>query len=83
MRALLAGPLGTGISNAVGIAATEAHMSARFNKADAPDVIDHYTYALQQGALAMPLAIACLHRSGFRCCLQGLCLRSRFDSGWA
>ena len=42
---LCAGPLGTGIANAVGIAATEAHLAARFNKADAPKVIDHYTYA--------------------------------------
>jgi transketolase len=30
----------------VGFAATEAHLAARFNKPDAPTVIDNYTCAL-------------------------------------
>lgn len=39
------GPLGQGISNAVGIAAAEVHLAARFNKPDLP-LIDHYTYVI-------------------------------------
>ncbi|MGM0396659.1 MAG: transketolase [Bacillota bacterium] len=39
------GPLGQGIANAVGMAMTEAHLAANFNKEDI-SVIDHYTYVL-------------------------------------
>lgn len=39
------GPLGQGISNGVGMAIAEAHLSARFNRPDCK-VIDHYTYVI-------------------------------------
>lgn len=39
------GPLGQGIVNAIGIAAAEAHIAARFNKPDFP-IFDHYTYVI-------------------------------------
>jgi transketolase len=39
------GPLGQGIANAVGLAAAEAHLAARFNK-PGHEIIDHYTYVI-------------------------------------
>ncbi len=40
-----AGPLGAGISNAVGLAIAEAHLAAKFNKPEAK-IVDHYTYVV-------------------------------------
>ena len=39
------GPLGAGISNAVGLAIAESHLAAKFNKPGAK-VVDHYTYVI-------------------------------------
>lgn len=39
------GPLGQGISNAVGMALAERHLASRFNRPDFP-IVDHYTYVI-------------------------------------
>ncbi len=39
------GPLGAGISNAVGLAIAEAHLAAKFNEPDA-EIVDHFTYVI-------------------------------------
>ncbi|KAK9720255.1 Transketolase [Basidiobolus ranarum] len=57
------GPLGQGISNAVGLAIAEAHMEATFNK-DSFKIIDNYTYAilgdgcLQEGVASETASLA-------------------------
>ena len=39
------GPLGQGISNAVGLAVAETHLAAKFNKPDFP-IVDNFTYVI-------------------------------------
>lgn len=40
------GALGQGFSTAVGLAWAEAYLAAEFNRPDAPEIIDHFTYVL-------------------------------------
>jgi transketolase len=57
------GPLGQGISNAVGMALAEAHLAARFNK-EKFNIVDHYTYVicgdgdLQEGVALEAMSLA-------------------------
>ncbi|HEY9795138.1 MAG TPA: transketolase [Leptolyngbyaceae cyanobacterium] len=57
------GPLGQGISNAVGLAMAEAHLAAKFNKPD-HTIVDHYTYVIlgdgcnQEGVSAEACSLA-------------------------
>ena len=57
------GPLGQGISNAIGMAISEAHLAAKFNKPNF-DIIDHHTYVLcgdgdlQEGVALEALSLA-------------------------
>lgn len=59
------GPLGQGISNAVGMAIAQAHLAATFNRPPAfPSVIDNYTFCisgdgcLQEGVASEAASIA-------------------------
>jgi len=57
------GPLGQGISNAVGMAIAETHLAAKFNKPNY-NIIDHYTYVicgdgdLQEGVALEAVSLA-------------------------
>ena len=57
------GPLGQGISNAVGMAIAEVHLASRFNKENLP-IVDHYTYVicgdgdLQEGVALEAISLA-------------------------
>ncbi len=57
------GPLGQGLSHAVGMAMAEAHLAAKFNRPDAT-IIDHFTYViasdgdLMEGVTAEACALA-------------------------
>lgn len=57
------GPLGQGISNAVGMAIAETHLAARFNKPEF-NIMDHYTYVicgdgdLQEGVALESISLA-------------------------
>lgn len=57
------GPLGQGISNAVGMAIAEVHLANRFNKENLP-IVNHYTYVicgdgdLQEGVALEAMSLA-------------------------
>lgn len=58
------GPLGAGVSTAVGMAIAEAHLAAKFNR-DGYPVVDHYTYALTgDGCLQEGVAYEALSLAG-------------------
>jgi transketolase len=42
---VITGPLGQGMSNAVGVALAEAHLAARYNRPD-HTLVDHFTYVI-------------------------------------
>jgi transketolase len=42
---VITGPLGQGMSNAVGVALAEAHLAARYNRPD-HTIVDHFTYVI-------------------------------------
>ena len=63
------GPLGQGLSSAVGMAVAESHLAAVFNTDDYK-VVDHYTYALcgdgclMEGITAEASSLCATHPSG-------------------
>lgn len=58
------GPLGAGVSMAVGMAMAEAHLAVKFNK-DGYPIVDHYTYALTgDGCLMEGVAYEALSLAG-------------------
>ena len=58
------GPLGAGVSTAVGMAMAEAHLAAKFNK-DGYPIVDHYTYGLTgDGCLMEGVAYEALSLAG-------------------
>lgn len=58
------GPLGAGVSTAVGMAMAEAHLAVKFNK-DGYPIVDHYTYALTgDGCLMEGVAYEALSLAG-------------------
>ncbi|MFN8095005.1 MAG: transketolase [Vicinamibacteria bacterium] len=76
------GPLGQGFANAVGMAAAEAHLAARFNR-PGHDVVDHFTYViagdgdLMEGVVHEAAALAGHLRLGKLVCLydsNSICL---------
>jgi transketolase len=73
------GPLGQGLSNAVGMAMAERHMSALYNKPGFP-LIDHYTYVLcgdgclQEGITSEASSLAGTYVDVYICVHMGICV---------
>lgn len=58
------GPLGQGVSNAVGLALAESHLAAKYNKEDM-NIVDHFTYVLVgDGDLQEGVALEALSFAG-------------------
>jgi transketolase len=69
-----AGPLGQGLSNAVGIAMAEAHLAARFNRPD-HTIVDHRTYVIAgDGDFMEGVAAEACSLAGHLCLGKLICL---------